>query len=103
MIRRPPRSTLFPYTTLFRSPGAMMAALNWYRGIPFSRGLGAGIVRVPATHLYGRRDPFFAPTSIRATGRYVRGPLRTVALDVGHWIPEQAPDRVAEADRKSVV
>src|SRR2546422_5441484 len=24
MIRRPPRSTLFPYTTLFRSPGA------WY-------------------------------------------------------------------------
>src|SRR3712207_8056901 len=26
MIRRPPRSTLFPYTTLFRSPGA---TLSW--------------------------------------------------------------------------
>src|SRR2546423_11330350 len=26
MIRRPPRSTLFPYTTLFRSPGAEPAA-----------------------------------------------------------------------------
>src|SRR5260221_8812882 len=25
MIRRPPRSTLFPYTTLFRSPCAMHA------------------------------------------------------------------------------
>src|SRR5687767_15701436 len=24
MIRRPPRSTLFPYTTLFRSPGLLM-------------------------------------------------------------------------------
>src|SRR3712207_8601806 len=24
MIRRPPRSTLFPYTTLFRSHGALM-------------------------------------------------------------------------------
>src|SRR5690554_7033512 len=24
MIRRPPRSTLFPYTTLFRSPGAVL-------------------------------------------------------------------------------
>src|SRR5256885_15455847 len=23
MIRRPPRSTLFPYTTLFRSPGSL--------------------------------------------------------------------------------
>src|SRR5256885_13960030 len=27
MIRRPPRSTLFPYTTLFRSSKANMAAL----------------------------------------------------------------------------
>src|SRR5690242_20835197 len=26
MIRRPPRSTLFPYTTLFRSPAPRMAA-----------------------------------------------------------------------------
>src|SRR3989449_11214787 len=25
MIRRPPRSTLFPYTTLFRSPNAVLA------------------------------------------------------------------------------
>src|SRR3712207_8231713 len=25
MIRRPPRSTLFPYTTLFRSPGVGLA------------------------------------------------------------------------------
>src|SRR6266536_2868294 len=30
MIRRPPRSTLFPYTTLFRSP--------WTRARPRSRG-----------------------------------------------------------------
>src|SRR5947209_13992850 len=26
MIRRPPRSTLFPYTTLFRSPAQLTAA-----------------------------------------------------------------------------
>src|SRR5260221_9068313 len=26
MIRRPPRSTLFPYTTLFRSPGRDISA-----------------------------------------------------------------------------
>src|ERR1035441_6595614 len=31
MIRRPPRSTLFPYTTLFRSPGSTPTAgwRNW--------------------------------------------------------------------------
>src|SRR3712207_7305317 len=27
MIRRPPRSTLFPYTTLFRSAGRVLVAL----------------------------------------------------------------------------
>src|SRR2546426_7036719 len=28
MIRRPPRSTLFPYTTLFRSPFLQLAAVG---------------------------------------------------------------------------
>src|ERR1022692_5279276 len=28
MIRRPPRSTLFPYTTLFRSPGGVTAPIG---------------------------------------------------------------------------
>src|SRR2546422_8042307 len=36
MIRRPPRSTLFPYTTLFRSVQAGMVGLGrpegWHRG-----------------------------------------------------------------------
>src|SRR2546422_7565723 len=30
MIRRPPRSTLFPYTTLFRSNVAAFAAAKWW-------------------------------------------------------------------------
>src|SRR2546422_2932451 len=35
MIRRPPRSTLFPYTTLFRSPAATAAsAWAWRRDLP---------------------------------------------------------------------
>src|SRR5260221_7803914 len=36
MIRRPPRSTLFPYTTLFRSHRALGGALR--RSHPRSRG-----------------------------------------------------------------
>src|SRR2546428_8480467 len=31
MIRRPPRSTLFPYTTLFRSWGAIYSSWNMFR------------------------------------------------------------------------
>src|SRR3712207_7347174 len=33
MIRRPPRSTLFPYTTLFRSPGFMVGTKVEQAGI----------------------------------------------------------------------
>src|SRR2546427_1478876 len=34
MIRRPPRSTLFPYTTLFRSPAAANAGLGQEAAAP---------------------------------------------------------------------
>src|SRR5256885_6740085 len=39
MIRRPPRSTLFPYTTLFRSEGAKLAFADreaWYADPEFA-------------------------------------------------------------------
>src|SRR5437764_13641210 len=42
MIRRPPRSTLFPYTTLFRS-------LADLRALPHQRGVGPGL-RVVSGH-----------------------------------------------------
>src|SRR2546426_7038880 len=32
MIRRPPRSTLFPYTTLFRSPHGQIPDQTWGAG-----------------------------------------------------------------------
>src|SRR5688572_32453935 len=51
MIRRPPRSTLFPYTTLFRSP----------------RQLGA-----PTTRVNGKTLGGGATTLARARGRHLR-------------------------------
>src|SRR2546422_3667864 len=33
MIRRPPRSTLFPYTTLFRSMGCTPFGEHWDKGV----------------------------------------------------------------------
>src|SRR3712207_3956567 len=35
MIRRPPRSTLFPYTTLFRSAGYLLFSLFYALTLPF--------------------------------------------------------------------
>src|SRR2546430_9706756 len=64
MIRRPPRSTLFPYTTLFRSPTVSTA-----------RGRNAGIrgycsTRTSATHT--RKTP--SATSRRQAGPADGGP-----------------------------
>src|SRR5215813_4633543 len=55
MIRRPPRSTLFPYTTLFRSPGA---------------GTCAGLAAAPA-HAADPRDDQGSPglRALRSSGR----------------------------------
>src|SRR2546426_12531531 len=57
MIRRPPRSTLFPYTTLFRSPsarGAAMPAFQWARlkaneNHPLRRGAWYRILKLTAS------------------------------------------------------
>src|SRR3712207_7556683 len=47
MIRRPPRSTLFPYTTLFRSRGdAQRAGVEGPHGQGRVRQAGAGVRRV---------------------------------------------------------
>src|SRR5688572_32642427 len=35
MIRRPPRSTLFPYTTLFRA-GPMAVMADWWEHLPLA-------------------------------------------------------------------
>src|SRR3712207_7973469 len=46
MIRRPPRSTLFPYTTLFRSPGsARMSQLSTFHVGKYLFGVDVSLVQ----------------------------------------------------------
>src|SRR5258708_10139089 len=50
MIRRPPRSTLFPYTTLFRSPNVPRASFREaLRGLPDLERLASRIACAKAT------------------------------------------------------
>src|SRR5260370_23892336 len=51
MIRRPPRSTLFPYTTLFRSPDARPGAADRLDGRRCTGGQG-----IRLDHRTGRRS-----------------------------------------------
>src|SRR3712207_7138040 len=52
MIRRPPRSTLFPYTTLFRSPA--LARTHNGRGVVYLDGPGGSQVARPAIDAVSR-------------------------------------------------
>src|SRR3712207_6920155 len=53
MIRRPPRSTLFPYTTLFRSPAAI--ARRSSRGDPPESAAIATLGPTPLTEISSRK------------------------------------------------
>jgi pimeloyl-ACP methyl ester carboxylesterase len=84
------------YADRMSEPGALSAALGWYRAIPVSRGYGAGRIRVPTGYLWGSRDPFFARAAAEATRDFVRGSYTVRELpDAGHWLPETRPAEVA--------
>src|SRR3712207_6912525 len=67
MIRRPPRSTLFPYTTLFRSVGARVGAGGGqHRHAQLHRpGPGAGLVAEQREHAGVRADERYAAVGAR--------------------------------------
>src|SRR5256886_17334596 len=58
MIRRPPRSTLFPYTTLFRSVGLHSRALRAIVAAADRRRDGASLIDSAATFLAETLSPF---------------------------------------------
>lgn len=84
------------YATRMREPGALTAGINWYRALPLSRG-AAHRVRVPATYVWGRHDPFLGRRAAELTAEHVIAPYEFVELDEGHWLPERAPRAVADA------
>src|SRR3712207_9496204 len=82
MIRRPPRSTLFPYTTLFRSskfnPGAGNAL------VPHAR------IEIGETHdTFIQNDPYDGRTYLYIAGGYSKG------LEVYDITAPSSPKKVA--------
>src|SRR3712207_7215546 len=76
MIRRPPRSTLFPYTTLFRSIGMPSGP-----GVA-GRTTGAQGTPDPATSWAAGQDT--APVAIGAQGRARTGDRKSTRLNSSH-------------------
>ena len=85
------------YAAAMAEPGALTGALNWYRGIPFSRRPPLGRITVPTTYVWGRDDPALARRAVELTADYVAGPYEVVELEAGHWLPETEPEAIADA------
>jgi pimeloyl-ACP methyl ester carboxylesterase len=85
------------YVARMLEPGALTAALNWYRALPLPARRPVGKVRVPTLHVWSTGDAFLGRAATEATAAHVDAPYRLEVLeDVPHWIPELAADRVAE-------
>src|SRR2546422_7789160 len=114
MIRRPPRSTLFPYTTLFRSINLTGSYLGIRAVLPSMRKAGGGaIVNISSGAGF---TATFGLAAYVASKWGVRGLTKTAALELGRdnirvnsihpgairtpILADHAPDA---ADRKSVV
>ena len=79
-----------------REPSAARGALNWYRAVPLSRQRPRPVT-VPTTFVWGREDPFLGPVAAQRTGHHVHADYEFRPVSGGHWLPELAPDVVADA------
>src|SRR3712207_9421263 len=87
MIRRPPRSTLFPYTTLFRS---VVVPIRWEGAV-----IGAIFLRTErGAHPFSETDVHFCQTVASLTAKALRNAHRFESLvraqtDVSHARSEE--------------
>jgi pimeloyl-ACP methyl ester carboxylesterase len=79
-------------------PGALTAALNWYRAIPLSDGRDASRkVSVPTMFIWSDGDIALREKGARLTGDYVLGDYRFEVLQgVSHWILDEQPETTAD-------
>src|SRR3712207_4797247 len=85
------------YVERMREPGALSAALAWYRALPLDARNPVGRVRVPTLHVWSTRDAALGRTATEQTRQFVDARYRLEVFEgVPHFIPEVAPGRVAE-------
>src|SRR5256885_12357100 len=87
MIRRPPRSTLFPYTTLFRSVGGSLGlALAIWLAIHMDDRYAAAYCLIAANFCWGLMSP-----AIPSTVQYCARPEHVASRSEEHTSELQSP------------
>ena len=94
-----PKEQVHEYLAVFSQPGALTAALNWYRANAVllekrREGPKFGSVQHPTLLIWGNQDIAVGRVAIERTAQYMKGPYRLVELNAGHWLAQEAPERV---------
>ena len=85
------------YVRLFQEPGALTAGLNWYRAFSFTDASAGVVITTPTLYVWSEDDFALGREAAVGTGGMVQAPYTfEVLAGVGHWVPEQAPDRLNE-------
>ena len=85
------------YVSIFSEPGALTAALNWYRASELTAGAGNVDVSIPTAFIWGNQDPVVGDRSVETQDRYFEGNLTVTEFDTGHWLMETEADAVTGA------
>ena len=81
------------YVASLVQPGALTAALDWYRAMDPADVDGLPPVIVPTLYVWSTGDAALGRAAAESTAERVAGRYRFEVLDgVSHWIPEAAPD-----------
>jgi pimeloyl-ACP methyl ester carboxylesterase len=81
------------YVAVLGQPGALVAAIDWYRSMSGTASAATPPASVPTLYVWSDQDPSLGRDAAEATAALVTGPYRFEVLEgVGHWIPEQAAD-----------
>src|SRR2546430_10298867 len=90
MIRRPPRSTLFPYTTLFRSLRAMVRA--YVQGV---------LRNLDSVHVYLREEHVLPPAALRQVHAEQRTMRDLFERVIGDGMRDRSEEHKAELQSQS--
>ena len=88
------------YLALFSEPGALTAALNWYRAMTVSLNSVGDLaieVTTPTLFIWGNNDQAVGRWGVEAQEQYMSGPYELIELDAGHWLMEDYPREITAA------
>ena len=95
------------YVRAMSQPGALTAALNYYRANFWGRfvrarsdkyGTGNAKVKVPTLFIYGEKDTAVLPSTVCGVADFVDAPYTEVRIpESAHWVQQEVPEKVSDA------